>query len=73
MNRIKQTKMYYTDARDNKTIVDTISMHYQDESYRCDIDILRKFFEFNDKLDQSRNVRLADYIPELEECRKYIQ
>jgi pyruvate-formate lyase-activating enzyme len=72
MNRIKQTKMYYTDARDNKAIVDTISTHYQDESYVCDIDLLTKFFEFNDKLDQSRNVRLADYIPELEACRKYL-
>ena len=71
MNRIKQTKMYYTDARDNKSIVDTILEYYQSD-YTCNIDTLRKFFEFNDKLDQSRNVRLADYIPELEECRKYI-
>ena len=73
MNRIKQTKMYYTDARDNKAIVDTILAYYQDESYVCDIDLLTKFFEFNDELDQSRNVKLAEYIPELEEGRKYIQ
>lgn len=72
MNRIKQTKMYYTDARDNRAIVDTILSYYQNESYTCDIDTLRKFFEFNDKLDQSRNVKLADYIPELEACRKYL-
>ena len=31
---------------------------------------LKEFFEFNDKLDQSRNVRLKDYIPELEEYRE---
>jgi len=71
MNRIKQTKMYYTDARDNKSIVDTISDHYQND-YICDLSILRKFFEFNDKLDRSRNIQLADYIPELEACRKYL-
>jgi sulfatase maturation enzyme AslB (radical SAM superfamily) len=72
MNKIKKTKAYYTDARDNKAIVDTILTYYQNESYTCDIDTLRTFFEFNDKLDQSRNVRLADYVPELEECRKYL-
>jgi sulfatase maturation enzyme AslB (radical SAM superfamily) len=72
MNRIKQTKIYYTDARDNKAIIDTILTYYQDESYICNIDTLKKFFEFNDKLDVSRNVKLVDYIPELEEGRKYI-
>jgi MoaA/NifB/PqqE/SkfB family radical SAM enzyme len=73
MNKIKKTKAYYTDARDNKAIVDTILAYYQDKSYVCDIDTLRKFFEFNDKLDQSRNVKLADYIPELEASRKYLK
>jgi sulfatase maturation enzyme AslB (radical SAM superfamily) len=71
MNRIKQTKMYYTDARDNKAIVDTILAYYQNDPV-CNLDTLRKFFEFNDKLDQSRNVKLIDYVPELEECRKYL-
>jgi sulfatase maturation enzyme AslB (radical SAM superfamily) len=73
MNRIKKTKAYYTDARDNKAIIDTILTYYQDESYICNIDTLKKFFEFNDKLDVSRNVKLVDYIPELEKYRKYIQ
>jgi sulfatase maturation enzyme AslB (radical SAM superfamily) len=71
MTRIKKTKMYYSDARDNKAIVDTILDYYQND-YTCDLDTLKKFFIFNDKLDRSRNVRLADYIPELEACRKYI-
>jgi MoaA/NifB/PqqE/SkfB family radical SAM enzyme len=30
---------------------------------------LKKFFEFNDLLDESRSVKLADYIPELEAYR----
>lgn len=33
---------------------------------------LEAFFEFNDILDRSRGVTLADYIPELENCRKYL-
>lgn len=33
---------------------------------------LKKFFEFNDALDKSRNAYLKDFIPELEECRKYV-
>lgn len=33
---------------------------------------LKKFFTFNDLLDQSRDVKLIDYIPELEECRSYL-
>lgn len=30
---------------------------------------LKKFFEFNDKLDQSRGIHLAHYVPELERYR----
>jgi hypothetical protein len=37
-----------------------------------DIEKLKKFFDYNDLLDQSRNVKLTDYIPELEACRSYI-
>lgn len=33
---------------------------------------LEKFFKFNDTLDQSRNIKLINYIPELEECRALI-
>jgi hypothetical protein len=63
--------MYHTDARDNKSIIDTLLEHYSKDP-KPDLQWLRKFYEFNDKLDVSRNVRLADYVPELEECRKYI-
>lgn len=33
---------------------------------------LDSFFKFNDLLDQSRDVKLKDYIPELEACRNYL-
>ena len=37
-----------------------------------DIDALTEFFKFNDRLDLSRDVKLIDYIPELEQCRSYL-
>ena len=46
-------------------------MHY-DKNFKLDLEKLKAFFEFNDKLDQSRNIKLADYIPELEAARKLI-
>jgi len=33
---------------------------------------LRKFFDFNDLLDDSRNIKLIDYNKELDSARKYI-
>jgi MoaA/NifB/PqqE/SkfB family radical SAM enzyme len=37
-----------------------------------DVEALAEFFKFNDRLDLSRNVKLIDYIPELEQCRSYL-
>ena len=37
-----------------------------------DREALAEFFKFNDRLDESRNVKLIDYIPELEQCRSYL-
>lgn len=37
-----------------------------------DIDALTEFFKFNDALDKSRDVKLIDYIPELDACRNYL-
>jgi organic radical activating enzyme len=71
LRRCTQTKAYYTDARGQKSIIDTLLAHYTSNT-KFDRDKLIKFFEFNDKLDQSRNVRLVDYIPELEDARRFI-
>ena len=38
----------------------------------CNLNDLKIFFEYNDQLDNSRNVQLKDYIPELEQCRDKI-
>lgn len=71
LNRCKQTKTYYTDGKSNKTAIDSLYDHYSNKP-ECDLQLLKEFFEYNDKLDAARNSRLGDYIPELEECRKYI-
>jgi pyruvate-formate lyase-activating enzyme len=53
------------------SFIDGLITHFSSTN---DVDVARltKFFEFNDKLDVSRNIRLIDYIPELDNCRKYI-
>ena len=54
-----------------KSFVDGLITQFSNTN-SIDVARLTKFFEFNDKLDSSRNVQLIDYIPELDNCRKYI-
>lgn len=70
MRRCQQTNIYYMNGRSVKSTVDLILKHYSNPKYKVDIELLRKFYEFNDKLDSYRNSRLGDYIPELEQARK---
>lgn len=37
-----------------------------------DINALRKFFNYNDQLDQSRNTNLENFVPELHACKSYL-
>lgn len=69
MKRCQQTKVYYMNGRSVKSQIDLLVDHYSDPNYKVNVDLLQKFYEFNDKLDQSRNSRLGDYIPELEQAR----
>lgn len=71
MTRCKQTKMYHTDGKSNKTSIDSLYDYYSKKP-ECDLVALKSFFMYNDQLDRARNSKLGDYIPELEECRKYI-
>jgi len=66
--RIRQLKCYRNDLL-LQSFIDGVIMHY-DKNFKLDLEKLTAFFEFNDKLDQSRNIKLADYIPELEAARK---
>jgi MoaA/NifB/PqqE/SkfB family radical SAM enzyme len=68
--RIRELKCYKNDLL-LQSFVDGVIMHY-DKNFKLDLEKLKNFFEFNDKLDQSRDIKLADYIPELEAARKLI-
>jgi hypothetical protein len=48
--------------------VDTMLDHYKND-HQCDLVKLKKFFDINDKLDESRNIYLEDYLPELAKFR----
>jgi hypothetical protein len=67
---IQQLRCYKND-RLLKSFIDGIITHYQ-STPEIDLDQLKLFFEFNDKLDRSRDIKLVDYIPELEQARKLI-
>ena len=54
-----------------KSTIDSLIAHYQNTPV-VDVEKLKLFFDFNDKLDQSRKIRLGDYIPELEQTRRLI-
>jgi pyruvate-formate lyase-activating enzyme len=64
---IKQLNCYNNDGLLKSTIDGLIS--YYDSDPIQDQQKLRQFFEFNDKLDRSRNIQLVDYVPELEQAR----
>jgi len=68
LDRVKLTRSYRTD-RSFKNKVDYYIQEVKNSE--LDIDSLNKFFEYNDALDKSRGVRLADYIPELEAARRF--
>ena len=72
MEKCKQTNSYYRDGKSTKTSIDSLYNYYSNNPI-FDKKQLKEFFEYNDKLDNARNVKLIDYIPELEACRKFIE
>lgn len=71
LEKCKLTDVYYQDGKSVKSSIDSLYNYYSQRP-SCDLVALKEFFVYNDKLDNARNSRLVDYIPELEECRKYI-
>lgn len=67
---IQQLKCYSNDKL-LKSFIDGLIAHYQ-HAPKIDQEKLKLFFEFNNKLDKSRNILLKHYIPELEQQRKLI-
>ena len=70
MHRCQETKVYHANGRNTSDLVEELIDRCNNSDY--DRKILANFFDYNDKLDQSRGSRLADYIPELADSRKYI-
>tara|TARA_E500000318_G_scaffold27457_1_gene27659 strand:- start:1919 stop:3448 length:1530 start_codon:yes stop_codon:yes gene_type:complete len=72
LKKAKQTKCYYHQERGSRTMVDGLYDHYS-KNNKFDKEKLKNFFYYNDTLDKHRGSKLAAYIPQLEECRKYIK
>ena len=70
LDKIKDSHRYKTNAAFKKRI-DYI--YNQVKNSVVNIKTLEAFFNYNDALDQSRNIELKDYIPELEKCRNLIK
>lgn len=68
---VKKTNKYLTDGRGTQSIIDSMYDHYT-QNPDPDVEKLKRFFEFNDKLDQKRGTKLADYIPDLEAGRRFL-
>jgi pyruvate-formate lyase-activating enzyme len=72
MKRCQQTSVYHSNGKSCKTSIDSI-LNYYTNNPQCDFNELRNFFNYNDQLDRVRGTKLADYIPELELARKFVQ
>jgi sulfatase maturation enzyme AslB (radical SAM superfamily) len=71
LKKCQNTSMYRSNGKSCKSGIDGLYQHYNSNPV-FNVEHLRMFFDYNDQLDRARNVKLADYIPELEACRKYI-
>lgn len=71
MRKCQQTSVYYSNGKSCKTSIDSILHHYTNSPV-CNLKDLKDFFDYNDQLDRARGTRLADFIPELEQARKFI-
>lgn len=69
MYRCKETKVYYNCGRNTNNLVDEVISRHEQHDYNPAI--LKRFFQYNDNLDRARKSNLIDYIPELDQARKY--
>ena len=71
LTKLKESIFYKEDRSGFKTRVNYYIKSMQSSS--LDLEALKSFFAHNDAVDQVRDVKLADYIPELEQARSFIQ
>ena len=72
LKKAKKTRCYYHQERGAKTLVDGLYEYYNNNP-KFRREKLSNFFYYNDTLDRVRGSKLVNFIPELEECRKYIK
>jgi len=72
MRRCQQTSVYHSNGKSCKTAIDSLIDHYSNNP-KCDLQMLKNFFDYNDQLDRARGTKLQDYIPELELARSFLQ
>jgi hypothetical protein len=70
LDKIKKLEIYHNDI-ELKSKIDEYQDYFKNK-HIISLSTLTSFFEYNDKLDNSRNIRLIDYIPELEQYRTLI-
>ena len=70
LERVKLSRSYKTN-----TVLKSRVDYFIDilKNSTVNLDDLKKFFEYNDALDQVRGVKLGDYIPELEATRSLLK
>lgn len=73
LQKAKESKCYWHNESGTTEIINNLYDFYKDPSSKPELEKLKKFFYYNDILDKHRGSKLADYIPELEDCRKYIK
>lgn len=61
----------YKNNQQVSNIIDVLISHYA-ANPTVDTNALQSFFIFNDKLDQSRNTSLSDYLPGLDSMRQLV-
>jgi len=70
LRKIKKMSCYHNDTLFASSIDGYIKQF--EEHHYIDYEKLKKFFDFNQKLDQSRQINLLDYVPELALYQKTI-
>ena len=70
LERVKQTYTYQN-LEFMRTVIDNFVTHYRQDPL-VNLQKLQQFFDMNDRLDQSRGVRLRDYVPELDKARQLL-
>ena len=69
LEKIKETRSY----KNMLEIQERVHFYISEmANSKLDIEALREFFEYNDALDKSRGIQLANFIPELEHCRRHL-